>query len=191
MFERAKEFAAKVLGHDAHRRRAHELYVATAEASRRLEFYRELQVPDTIEGRYDLLSLHVILVLRRLKDEKQATAKFAQLLFDAMFRNVDDVLREQGVGDLKVGSKVREYAEAFFGRALVYEKALAGEADLVDALSRNVYTEENAVHAANLADYVQRADAHLKTQDITALQSGAVTFPSVISHPKAETGSAA
>ncbi|NRA30516.1 MAG: ubiquinol-cytochrome C chaperone [Parvularculaceae bacterium] len=191
MFERAKEIAAKLLGHDAGRRRAHELYVATAEASRRPQFYRELQVPDTIEGRYDLLSLHVILVLRRLKDEKEATSKFAQLLFDAMFRNVDDVLREQGVGDLKVGKKVREYAEAFFGRALAYEQALAGEADLIDALSRNVYTEEAATYAPELAEYVRRADTHLKTQDIATLQSGAVTFPSVIGQPVPEEGTAA
>jgi len=180
MFERAKEFAGMLLGNNAERRKAHELYVAIANASRRPEFYRELQVPDTIEGRYDLLSLHVILVLRRFKDEKEATAKFAQLLFDAMFRNVDDVLREQGVGDLKVGKKVREYAEAFFGRALAYENALIGDGDLVDALSRNVYTDDEAKYAPDLADYVRRADAHLKTQGIETIRTGNVTFPQVI-----------
>ncbi|GGY49058.1 ubiquinol-cytochrome C chaperone family protein [Parvularcula lutaonensis] len=179
MFERAKELASRFFGQDTPRRRAHELYVAVAEAARRPEFYADLDVPDTPEGRYDLLSLHVIMVLRRLKTEKQGTAKFAQLLFDVMFRDVDDTLREMGVGDLKVGKKVREYAEAFFGRALAYEKALDGEEPLETALGRNVYGDPEAPAAPRLADYVRRADAALDAQPISDIMSGQVHFPPV------------
>lgn len=177
MFERAKELASRIFGQDTTRRKAHELYVEIADAARRPGFYDDMAVPDTVEGRYDLLSLHVILVLRRLKVEKARTAGFAQLLFDVMFRDVDDTLREMGVGDLRVGKKVREYAEAFFGRALAYEKALDGEEPLERALGRNVYEDEDAVAATGLAAYVRRADAMLAEQDIDQIMSGKVEFP--------------
>lgn len=177
MFERAKEIVGQWLGRDENRRQAHELYVVIAEAARRPVFYRDFGVPDTPEGRYDLLSLHVILVLRRLKQEKEATAAFAQLLFDVMFRDVDDTLREMGVGDLKVGKKVREYAEAFFGRAMAYEVALEGEGDLQDALSRNLFDVESTPMAAVMAQYTRQADDQLKEQSIDQIMGGQVSFP--------------
>lgn len=177
MFERAREMTERLMGRDTERRRAHELYVSIAEASRQPEFYTRLGVPDTTEGRYDLLSLHTILVLRRLKQDKPRTAAFAQLLFDVMFRDVDDSLREMGVGDLRVGKKVRGYAEAFFGRALAYEKALDGEEPLEQALGRNVHGDEAHPRAPALAAYVRRADAALAEQDIATLMAGRVRFP--------------
>ena len=177
MFERAREMTERLLGRDHDRRRAHELYVAIAEAARRPGFYSDMEVPDTTEGRYDLLSLHMILVLRRLKSERDETARFAQLLFDVMFRDVDDSLREMGVGDLKVGKKVRGYAEAFFGRALAYERALEGEEPLERALGRNVFGDEDAPGATPLAEYVRRADAALREQEIRTLRGGSVSFP--------------
>lgn len=186
MFERAKEMAERLLGKDTERRRAHELYVAVATAARRPEFYAALGVPDTTEGRYDVLSLHMILVLRRLKAEKARTAAFAQLVFDVMFRDVDDTLREMGVGDLRVGKKVRGYAEAFFGRALAYERALDGEESLERALGRNVFGDEDAPGAGALAGYVRRADAELAGCAIDTLLQGRVDFPAVI--PEAVAG---
>jgi cytochrome b pre-mRNA-processing protein 3 len=177
MYERLKSLAARLSGKDDRRRRAHELYVATSHASRRPAFYEELGVPDTVEGRYDLLSVHMILLLRRLRQGDSESAAFAQLVFDVMFRDVDDNLREMGVGDMKIGKKVRGYAEAFFGRAKVYDRALKGEGDLVDALSRNVYGVEDAADAPSLAHYVTKAEAALAEQDLDTLQKGSVRFP--------------
>ncbi|MCQ8185670.1 ubiquinol-cytochrome C chaperone family protein [Parvularcula maris] len=177
MYERIKTLLAKATGRNDRRRVAHDLYVAAAEASRRPAFYTEAGVPDTVEGRYDLLSLHMILLIRRLRQEAEAQAQLAQLLFDVMFRDVDDNLREMGVGDLRVGKKVRSYAEAFFGRAKVYQEALAGEGDLEDALSRNVYDEESHPRAPVLAGYVRRCAESLAEQDTAQLQRGIVTFP--------------
>lgn len=177
MFERAKEIFIRITGQDGPRRQAHELYVQIAEAARRPAFYEVMGAPDTVEGRYDLLSLHVILVLRRLKAERERTAKFAQLVFDVMFRDVDDSLREMGVGDLRVGKKVRGYAEAFFGRAMAYEKALNGEDDLGDALARNIYGSDDASVASGLATYVSAADRSLAEQSIDEILSGRVRFP--------------
>lgn len=179
MFERAKEMTSRLLRRDTERRRIHELYVSIAEAARRPEFYTELGVPDEVESRYDVLSVHVILVLRRFKMERARTAKHAQLLFDVMFRDVDDTLREMGVGDLRVGKKVREYAEAFFGRALAYEKALDGDEPLETALGRNVYGDEEAPGAKALAVYMREADALLAAQTIDDLIAGNVRFPDV------------
>lgn len=177
MFERGKEFVSRFLGRDVERRTAHEIYVKAAEASRQPLFYAQYDVPDTVEGRYDMLSIHIILLLRTLKTKKQETAKLAQLVFDVMFRNVDDTLREMGVGDLKVGKKVREYAEAFFGRALAYEEALAGKEPLAVALARNVYTSEDPAVAEGLAGYVTLAARSLEEQGAEAIASGRFTFP--------------
>jgi cytochrome b pre-mRNA-processing protein 3 len=178
MFERIKELTSRALRKDTERRRAHELYVAIAEQARKPVFYDDWNVSDDPEGRYDLLSLHVILVLKRLKEHREETARFAQLLFDVMFRDVDDALREMGVGDMRVGKKVRGYAEAFFGRALAYERAMEEEGEpLESALARNVYGAEEHPSASRLADYVRRADASLAEQPVATIMAGKVRFP--------------
>ncbi|MEM0928442.1 MAG: ubiquinol-cytochrome C chaperone family protein [Pseudomonadota bacterium] len=177
MYERLKEIMAKLTGGDAERRRAHALYVAIAEAARREVFYRDLGVPDTPEGRYDLLSMHAILLMRRLRGEGDDAVAFAQLVFDVMFRDIDDSLREMGVGDMRVGKKVRAYAEAFYGRAKAYEDGLDGEGDLADAAARNVYGEDNAARGAALADYMRKADAALAAQNADDIMAARLRFP--------------
>jgi cytochrome b pre-mRNA-processing protein 3 len=180
MYERLKAMAAGLTGQDQNRRLAHQLYVETADASRRPGFYSALGVPDTVEGRYDLLSVHMILLLRRLRQGDERDAAFAQLVFDIMFRDVDDNLREMGVGDMRIGKKVRGYAEAFFGRAKVYDEGLKGQADLADALARNVYGEPVVTeHARRLAEYVRGLETELAEQDIGTLRRGRVRFPAV------------
>ncbi|MEO1041684.1 MAG: ubiquinol-cytochrome C chaperone family protein [Pseudomonadota bacterium] len=177
MYERLKEFMAKLTGSDAQRRRAHALYVVIAEASRREVFYRELAVPDTPEGRYDILSLHAILMMRRLRGEGPHAVDFAQLVFDVMFRDIDDSLRELGVGDMRVGKKVRAYAEAFYGRAKAYEEGLDGAGDLTDAVARNIYSDDEAPYARALADYMSAADQALASQETDDLMAAKVNFP--------------
>ncbi|WOI54231.1 ubiquinol-cytochrome C chaperone family protein [Parvularcula sp. LCG005] len=154
--------------------------------SRLPEFYSELGVPDTVEGRYDLLTLHMVLVLRRLADEPDTTGKFGQTLFNIMFRNMDFAMRELGVGDLKVGKKVRELAEMFYGRAKAYETPLH-EQDvpaLTAKLSRNVWGVAEAPQAHALADFALRAQAHLAKQTVQSLMLGEVRFPDPIEEPK-------
>ena len=177
MYERLKEIMAKLTGSDAERRRAHALYVKIAEASRREVFYLDLRVPDTPEGRYDLLSIHAILLMRRLRGESEQAVAFAQLVFDVMFRDIDDSLREMGVGDMKIGSKVRAYAEAFYGRAKAYEEGLDGDGNLEDAMARNVYNDDDASRGAALARYMREADAALASQDATEIMAARVQFP--------------
>ncbi len=128
------------------RRRPYELagfrlYGAAVAAARAPGFYRDLAVPDTLDGRFDLVGLHVFLVIRRLRALPSPGAEMAQAVFDAMFGDMDVNLREMGVGDLSVGKRVRAMWEAFHGRARAYETALdAGdEGALAASLARNVW----------------------------------------------------
>jgi len=123
-----------------HERTGHELYCAAVAAARRPFLYRQLGVPDTLDGRFDLVGLHVFLVIRRLSALKPPGPDVAQAVFDAMFSDMDINLREMGVSDLAVGRRVRAMWEALHGRAGAYEAALAeGDEALAAALARNVW----------------------------------------------------
>src|SRR5687767_3788370 len=116
----------------AHRR----LYAAIVAAARHPAPYRFWQVPDTVEGRFDMIVVHAYLVLDRLKSED---AGFRQALVDEFFADMDRSLRELGVGDLGVGKKVRKLAEAFYGRIAAYDKAMPDMLKLETAIARNVF----------------------------------------------------
>jgi len=163
-----------------HERTGFELYGAAVAAARAPALFATLGVPDTVEQRFDLVSLHVGLLIRRLRrDPDPRGPAIAQAVFDAMFADMDLNLREMGVGDLAVGKKVREAWEAFHGRALAYESALDSDdaAALAAALARNVWrgaAPEGA--AARLAAVARAQAAHLAGQDIAALAGGRVAF---------------
>ena len=165
---------------------AQTLYAATIHAARRPEFYTVLEVPDTPEGRFEILALTAFLVLRRLKGEA-AAKDVSQAYFDVMFDDIDSNLRELGVGDISVGKKVKKLAESFYGRIKAYEEALAVATDsveddpLVQALERYPYrgTRPENAHVATLAAHVRAADAHLAAQDTARLLDGQVTFAPV------------
>jgi cytochrome b pre-mRNA-processing protein 3 len=155
-------------------RAAFAAYGAAVQAARRPVFYQAppegLGVPDTLDGRFDLVALHVALLIRRLRAQPEPGPALAQGVFDAMFADMDLNLREMGVGDLSVGKKVRVMWEALHGRALAYERALR-EVDrtaLAAALARNIWRgappDEDA--PALLATYVQAADRSLALQDL-------------------------
>ncbi len=158
-----------------------QLYNAAVAAARDAFFYTELGVPDTLDGRFDLVGLHVGLVIRRLRrDETAEAAAVAQKLFDAMFADMDITLREIGVGDMSVAKRVRAMWEAFHGRSMAYDLALESGnlAELRDALARNVWRGEPAPGAGRLAAIVRAADAALAGQASDALLAGKVSFPS-------------
>lgn len=122
-----------------HERVGHELYCTAVAAARQEWFYRELGVPDTLDGRFDLVGLHAWLLIRRLTALPAPGPDVAQALFDAMFADMDINLREMGVSDLTVGKRVRAMWEAFHGRATAYEAVLGDESALAEALARNVW----------------------------------------------------
>ncbi len=115
------------------------LYLRTAELARTPELFEACGIPDTLDGRFDSLSLHAALMIDRLRREPDGEV-LAQAFFDAMFRHLDLTLREIGVQDLGVGRRMKIMAEGFHGRALAYRQALAGDPALLgEALRRNAY----------------------------------------------------
>jgi cytochrome b pre-mRNA-processing protein 3 len=142
-------------------RAAYEKIVA---AARQPKFYADWGVPDTVEGRFDMIALHGFLAIDGLADKR-----FAQEIADELFRDMDRSLREMGAGDVTVPKKVRKMAEVFYGRAAAYRQALeSGRDDAIDAaLARNVFAE-SAGDIPAMRDYVKRQHAHLKSADALA-----------------------
>jgi cytochrome b pre-mRNA-processing protein 3 len=161
-----------------HERTGYELYCAAVAAARAEGFYAGLGVPDTLDGRFDLVGLHVFLLIRRLRALPPPGADLAQAVFDAMFHDMDVNLREIGVGDMSVGKKVKQMWEALHGRAAAYQSALGSPdpAELEAALIRNVWRGAATPHAKTLARYVRRQDCFLSGQELSALAAGCVTF---------------
>lgn len=152
------------------------LYGAIVAAARQPKFYAEMAVPDSIDGRFDLISLHMFLVLERLKGD--AFENVRQGLTDTFFDDMDRSLREMGVGDLTVGKKVRKMAESFFGRVQAYEKALAeGDGPVQSALARNIYVDaKDESVALELRDWMLTARENLLGQSATEIATGKVVF---------------
>ena len=157
---------------------AQQLYLAAVAQARQPAFYLRHAVPDTLDGRFDMTALHVFLLLYRLRTEGEGTRQLGQALFDYMFGDMDRSLRELGVGDLRVGKKIRPMVEAFQGRVQAYREALLAEdrAALVEALHRNVYRGDPAAPAPALAHYVRSQVDHLASQPAEALGRGRVSF---------------
>ena len=134
-------------------------------------FFQSLNVPDTVDGRFDLVALHGWLVLERLKAERMDT--IAQALTDSLFIGFDEALREQGTGDMGMGRRMKAIASAFFGRLAAYSGA-KDTASLADALARNVWRGAPVDDRARaLAGYVASARIALSRAD---LAGGALDF---------------
>jgi cytochrome b pre-mRNA-processing protein 3 len=156
------------------------LYGAIVAQARSPTFYVEFGVPDTVEGRFDLIVLHLVLVLRRLGGAGDHGGDFGQRLFDAFCRDLDGNLREMGIGDLAVPKRMRRFGEAFYGRQAAYLAALAADDPQVfeNALARNILQAEGIDHwAARLAGYARAAARQLEARNEADLFAGIADFP--------------
>lgn len=176
------------------RERALSLYIASVEQARRPGFYTTCGVADSVDGRFDLIVLHVHLVVRRLRSAGEPGGRIADLIFKIMMDDMDMNLREMGVGDLSVGKRVKAMARAFYGRAAAYDAALDGEQPGADSaehesedsagvgleavLRRNIYGAEEPQpgQLECLSGYVRQAYERLAAQPGDALLSGDVAF---------------
>jgi cytochrome b pre-mRNA-processing protein 3 len=155
------------------------LYGSVVAAARARFLYAELGVPDTLDGRFDLVGLYAFLLIERLRHAPQPGPALAQGIFDAMFSDMDVTLREMGVGDLSVGKKVKAMWEAFHGRALAYAAALSDkdEGALERAIARNVWRGSPARSGpVMLARLVRAEHGHLALQTLEDLAAGRVGF---------------
>lgn len=165
-----------------HERAGFELYGHAVAAARQPRPYAEWGVPDSTAGRFELISLLVGLLIRRLKGEGNETGDaLGQAVFDAMFSDMDVNLREMGVGDLSVGKRVKFLWESFHGRATAYAEAMGSEEDapLVEALARNVWAGADPPEGGPeaLAGWARRVAANLAAQPIDDLVTGRASFP--------------
>jgi cytochrome b pre-mRNA-processing protein 3 len=144
-------------------------------------FYRELGTPDTVNGRFDMLLLHLWLVMRQLKQIGGSELQLSQGLVDRFCSDMDDNLRELGTSDLKVPKKMQEFGRAFYGRAAAYDRSLAeGRQALALALDKNIYNGMALAQARQLAVYVEAAIATLAPLDATTVANGSWRFPAPV-----------
>ena len=152
-------------------------------AARRPELYEQLGAPDRLDGRFELLTLHAGLVLRRLAALGGVADAVAQDLVDSLFSHFDDTLREIGHSDVGVAKRLKTMGSAFYGRNAAYAAALddASTDELAAALARNVYGAaggEIGPKAVALAEHIVSLDAALTTLPIEAFTGGFFRFPS-------------
>ena len=156
-------------------------YRRVVEQARQPIFFTELAVPDTLDGRFELICLHAFLYLYRLKSDRPQSAAISQAFFDAMFTDIDRGLREIGTGDLSVGRHVKRMARFFYGRIRAYQEGLECNADTVlgAALARNLFGPggESTGTIDNIVEYVRCAAAQLAHQSAIELCDGYVWFP--------------
>jgi cytochrome b pre-mRNA-processing protein 3 len=158
---------------------AERAYSRVVEQARRPGFFTDCGVPDTVDGRFELICLHAFLYLHRLKREQQGAAVLGQRFFDMMFADFDRSLREMGTGDLSVGREIKRMAEAFYGRVAVYEQGLAGDDSVLEAaLQRNLFGTAPPTQAnlQAIALHVRREAARLDRQGTGELLAGQITF---------------
>jgi cytochrome b pre-mRNA-processing protein 3 len=172
----------------SHNRNIQVLYGAIVAQARSAAFYTRYGVFDSVDGRFELIVLHLVLVLRRLGGEPGASQQpnspsrhpIGQQLFDLFCRDLDDNLREMGVGDLAVPRRMRKFGEAFYGRQAAYGAALGAghEEALEKALARNILgIPETSENAARLARYARDAAERLDAAAQDDLLAGRVVFP--------------
>jgi cytochrome b pre-mRNA-processing protein 3 len=159
------------------------LYGTIVAQARKPGFYLTFGVPDTTEGRFDMIVLHLALLCRRLgRGDASGAAgqEISQGVFDMFCRDMDDNLREMGVGDLTVPKRMQKFGAAFYGRLDVYDKALAAEDEdeLAAALARNVLNQTApSASARRLADYGRAAARRLDDTAMAVLCGGELSFP--------------
>ena len=161
---------------------AGDIYRSLVGQSRNPKFYTSGGVADTLDGRFDLVTLHVALVIARLKGADPPLTVLSQALFDEMVGNFDVGLREAGVGDTGVGKRMKKLVQAFFGRAKAYEDAVTRPDDgsLVEVLERNLFRSSEAESldgcVRTMAEYVHSQYAHLLAQKDQDLVAGRINF---------------
>jgi cytochrome b pre-mRNA-processing protein 3 len=143
-------------------------------------FFADYGVPDTLDGRFEVICLHAFFYLHRLKAERPRSARLAQAFFDTMFADLDRAMREMGTGDLSVGKHVKRMAQGFYGRIRAYQEGIEGGDSVLDAaLERNLYgtVRASAAGIGAMAEYARRAVALLARQPAAELLCGDVRFP--------------
>ena len=156
---------------------ARNVFKIIVEQSRKKYFYLHLGVPDTLEGRFELIVLHTFLVVRCLKQSK-VMKKFGRDIMTILFDDFDLSLREMGVGDMGIGKKIKVMADSFYGRCKAYEEGLKlGDREIEEAITRNVYRGEiDRKLALILVNYLKSEAKHIESLSFNDIYLGKFNF---------------
>lgn len=160
----------------------YEIYGSLVARARNPVLYRDLGVPDTINGRFDMMVLHVFLLSHRLKDAGEGCRELSQDIFDAFLLDMDRGLREEGVGDTSVPKKLKKMTEVYYGRLRAYEQPIeiGDKEQLMAVINRNIFTDEhNNSCAQALAEYMTRLHAHIKELAVEDILKGEIALDAV------------
>lgn len=182
---KAKQVFSKILGRSRNDDEiAAKLYGAVVAQARQPDFYRRLGVPDSIDGRLEMILLHLVILFHRLRRDDEAGQAIAQIVFDRFATDMDRSLREMGVGDFGVPKRMKTIGRSFYGRLDGYGRPIAESdwAALRGALQRNLWPDEEGerAEADDLVAYAERAVAELRGQSFEAIAGGEIVFPSPV-----------
>jgi cytochrome b pre-mRNA-processing protein 3 len=154
------------------------VYSAIVAQSRQPIFYADWLVPDTVTGRFDMISLHMALLFRRLRKETGSNKDFSQSVFDLFFRDMDRSLREMGVGDLGVPKRIQKMGNIFFGLLAALSEPMDRDdlSGLEAVLSRNIYDGGEGPHVNALAQYLLFQDRSLTAKAASDITAGRMRF---------------
>ncbi len=159
---------------------AHAAYVILVEQARKPWFYAKQGVADTVDGRFDIIILHIFLVIHRLRAEQsQDAAVFARALSEVFFSDMDRNIREMGSTDTGVGKRIKNMAQAFYGRLSAYENGMINPEQMRPALQQNIFRAGNEAtdeRLAALEDYMKRNREYLAGQSLEGLLAGNLRF---------------
>lgn len=159
---------------------AHATYVTLVSQSRKPWFYASQGVSDTVDGRFDVIILHLFLLIHRLRGESsQEAAYFARTLSEVFFSDMDRNIREMGSTDTGVGKRIKNMAQAFYGRLSAYENGMLASSQLREAIRNNLYRASDTVSDSQLIaieDYMKRNRDQLAAQRIETILAGGSTF---------------
>ncbi|KKB10263.1 hypothetical protein VE26_04415 [Devosia chinhatensis] len=157
------------------------VYNSIVAQSRQPVFYAQWMVPDTVTGRFDMISLNMALLFRRLRHGTPEAKAFSQAVFDLFFKDMDRSLREMGAGDLGVPKKIQKMGNIFFGLLAALNEAMDRNDPeaLAGVIARNVFDGEDGPHVRALAAYVTAQDAALAAQSADQIIRGNMSFEAV------------
>jgi cytochrome b pre-mRNA-processing protein 3 len=158
---------------------ADRIYAACLAASRRPALYLSFGVPDTLEGRFEMIALALFPVLNRLLNDPGDDPQLARLVSESFVNDMDSAFREMGVSDTAVPKRMQTLYRSFAGRAAAYGEALRSSEDtLAEALARNIFPDvENPEGARSLAKYLKESVAAVRNAELSSLRGGEVPFP--------------
>lgn len=164
------------------KREAYGLYRVLVTQARKPEFYTKFGVRDTLDGRFDMVLLHMFLVLNRLEVDGAATKRLRRYIQEAMVSDMDRAFRDLGVSDMALGREMKKAGSAWFGRMNAYSNAVSGDAPndtFLAVLRRNVYRDEPADGAEKLCEYCLSSIKALAAQSADDIKSGEINFAEI------------